>query len=218
MGNIVAWSFRQRHLCACTLYVTSIYHVPYTLKELSVSVAAQISTCVVHYITVGAFRGGSVLAEVSGWTGMKRSEFEAVQVFKWFTKRSSSPPSPAVARIIFSAASRNCKCIFWQCTFLICIFQRRVCQSEMNTAGVTHLLKARAKRMPGTVGPLDRDQSGSKLQGWQRGSQYHGCLWLLRFCIIKHEHQMMRGSYCISKNYQDLGKRAGAKALWGGKE
>lgn len=141
-----------------------------------------------------------------------------VQVFKWFTKRSSSPPSPAVARIIFSAASRNCKCIFWQCTFLICIFQRRVCQSEMNTAGVTHLLKARAKRMPGTVGPLDRDQSGSKLQGWQRGSQYHGCLWLLRFCIIKHEHQMMRGSYCISKNYQDLGKKAGAKALWGGKE
>lgn len=114
MGNIVAWSFRQRHLCACTLYVTSIYHVPYTLKELSVSVAAQISTCVVHYITVSAFRGGSVLAEVSGWTGMKRSEFEAFQVFKWFTKRSSSPPSPAVARIIFSAASRNCKCIFWQ--------------------------------------------------------------------------------------------------------
>lgn len=46
-------------------------HIPYTLKELSVLVAAQISTCVVRYVTVGAFRRGSVLAEVSGWTRMK---------------------------------------------------------------------------------------------------------------------------------------------------
>lgn len=63
---------------------------PYTLKELSVSVAAQISTCVVHYITVGAFRGGSVLAEVSGWTGMKRSEFE--DMFRFSSGSQRDPP------------------------------------------------------------------------------------------------------------------------------